>query len=91
MAGFSAGELDLYDRAKIAEQDARGALSLAERQGREEGREEGRAEGLREAIRALCQALEIEIDAEREAGLAGMGAGELKELQARLLRERRWS
>jgi PD-(D/E)XK nuclease family transposase len=29
MAGFSAGELDLYDRAKIAEQDARGALSLA--------------------------------------------------------------
>ncbi len=67
MAGFSPGELDLYDRAKIAEQDARGALSLAERQGREEGREEGRAEGLREAIRALCQAFEIEIDAEREA------------------------
>src|SRR3954469_8316129 len=89
MAGFSAEELDLYDRAKIAEQDARGALSLAERQGREEGREEGRAEGLREAVRALCQAFEIEIDAEREAGLAGMGAGALKELQARLLRERR--
>jgi predicted transposase/invertase (TIGR01784 family) len=87
MAGFSAGELDLYDRAKIAEQDARGALSLAERQ----GREEGRAEGLREAIRALCQAFEIEIGPEREAGLAGMGAGDLRELQARLLRERRWS
>ena len=87
MAGFSAGELDLYDRAKIAEQDARGALSLAERQ----GREEGRAEGLREAIRALCEAFEIEVDAEREAGLVGMGAGELKELQTRLLRERRWS
>ena len=91
MAGFSADELDLYDRAKIAEQDARGALSLAERQGREEGREEGRAEGLREAIRALCQAFEIKIDAEREARLAGMGVGELKELQARLLRERCWS
>jgi predicted transposase/invertase (TIGR01784 family) len=102
MARFSAEELDLYDRAKIAEQDARGALSLAERQGREEGREEGRreghdagvqegrAEGLREAIRALCQAFEIEIDVEREAGLAGLGAEELKELQARLLRERRW-
>jgi predicted transposase/invertase (TIGR01784 family) len=40
LAGFSAGELDLYDRAKIAEQDARGALSLAERLGREEGHEE---------------------------------------------------
>jgi hypothetical protein len=47
MAGFSAGELDLYDRAKIAEQDARGALSLAERQGREEGREEGACRGAR--------------------------------------------
>jgi predicted transposase/invertase (TIGR01784 family) len=107
MAGFSAGELDLYDRAKIAEQDARGALSLAERQGREEGRAEGReegraegreegraegrAEGLREAIRDVCQALGIAIDAEREAFLAGLGVGELKELQARLLRDRRWS
>src|SRR6185436_18600670 len=29
IAGFSSGELDRYDRAKIAEQDARGALSLA--------------------------------------------------------------
>jgi predicted transposase/invertase (TIGR01784 family) len=91
MAGFSAGELDLYDRAKIAEQDARGALSLAERQGREEGLREGRDEGLREAIRVICQTLEIELDAEREAVLAGLGAGELRALQARLLRERRWS
>jgi predicted transposase/invertase (TIGR01784 family) len=87
MAGFSAGELDLYDRAKIAEQDARGALSLAERL----GHEGGRAAGLRESIRAFCQAFEIEIDAEREALLAGIGGGELKELQARLLRDRRWS
>jgi predicted transposase/invertase (TIGR01784 family) len=103
MAGFSVGELDLYDRAKIAEQDARGALSLAERQGVEKGmrkglekgvrkgRAEGRAEGLREAIRAFCQAFEIEFTAERETVLAGMEAGELKELQARLLRDRRWS
>jgi predicted transposase/invertase (TIGR01784 family) len=91
MAGFNVGELDLYDRAKIAEQDARGALSLAERLGREEGRAEGRAEGLREAIRTLCQAFEIEVEQEREALLAGMGAGELKELQGRLLRDRRWS
>jgi predicted transposase/invertase (TIGR01784 family) len=51
IAGFSAGELDLYDRAKIAEQDARGALTLAERQGREEGRQEGRREGLEEGLR----------------------------------------
>lgn len=91
MAGFSSGELDLYDRAKIAEQDARGALSLAERLGREEGLREGRTEGLREAVRTLCQALNVELDAERESVLAGLGADELKELQTRLLRERRWS
>jgi len=114
MAGFSPGELDLYDRAKIVEQDARGALSLAERQGLEEGlrkgldeglrkgREEGmreghdaglrqgREEGLRETVRALCLAFEIELDAEREAVLAGMGVEELKALQNRLIRERRW-
>jgi predicted transposase/invertase (TIGR01784 family) len=114
IARFSAEELDLYDRAKIAEQDARGALSLAERQGREVGRREGhdaglregrdaglregrdaglregRAEGLREAIRALCQALEIALDAGREADLESLGTEELKELQTRLLRERRW-
>ena len=107
LAGFSAGELDLYDRAKIAEQDARGALSLAERLGHEKGHEEGREEGLREglekglrqgredglrkAIRAICQAFEIELDTDRAAVLAGMGADELDELQARLLRERRWT
>jgi predicted transposase/invertase (TIGR01784 family) len=95
LAGFSAGELDLYDRAKIAEQDARGALSLAERLGREVGREEGLREGvekgLRKAIRAFCQAFEIELDADREAALAGMGADELDALQVRLLRERHWT
>lgn len=42
LAGFSDEELYLYDRAKIAEQDARGALSLAYRQGFEKGLEEAR-------------------------------------------------
>ena len=45
----------------------------------------------RRAIRAVCQAFGIEIDAEREAFLAGLEAGELQDLQARLLRDRRWS
>jgi predicted transposase/invertase (TIGR01784 family) len=86
MAFFSAGELDLYDRAKIAEQDARGALTLAKQQSREEGREEE----LRESIRTFCQVSEIELGADREAALAGMGTAELKALQVRLFRERRW-
>jgi len=90
MAFFSASELDLYDRAKIAEQDARGALTLAKRQSREEGREEGREEELRESIHTFCQAFEIELGADREAVLAAMGADELKALQVRLFHERRW-
>jgi predicted transposase/invertase (TIGR01784 family) len=102
-AGFTPAEWDAYDRAKISEQDARGAISLAERQGEargevrgfarghEEGRREGREEGLREATRVLCQILEIDLGTEREAALAGMEGDELKSLKARLLHERRWS
>ncbi len=63
IANFTAEELEVYDQAKIAEQDARGALSLAEHHGREagraEGREEGRAEGRAEGR-----------EEGREAGLA---------------------
>ncbi|MCP4660780.1 MAG: hypothetical protein GY856_35710, partial [bacterium] len=95
MANFTSAELELYDRAKIAEQDARGALSLAERQGlevgRAEGREEGLGEGLRRAVRALCGAFDIELDGKREAALEAMGVPELEALQKRLLRERSWS
>ncbi|MCP4656601.1 MAG: hypothetical protein GY856_14405, partial [bacterium] len=91
MANFTSAELELYDRAKIAEQDARGALSLAERQGLEAGREEGLVEGLRRAVRALCGAFNIELDGEREAALEAMGLPELEALQKRLLRERSWS
>ena len=40
---FSA-EWDAYDRAKMAEQDHRGALSLAEKQGIAKGREQARSE-----------------------------------------------
>jgi predicted transposase/invertase (TIGR01784 family) len=59
-SSFTPREWDAYDRAKIAEQDARGALSLAEHQGetrgeargftrgRQEGLAEGRKEGLAE-------------------------------------------
>jgi PD-(D/E)XK nuclease family transposase len=80
--GLSASELDFYDRARLSEQDARGVLTLAKRQGREEE--------LRASIHAFCQAFEIELGADREAVLAGMGTDELKALQARLFRERRW-
>ncbi len=99
MANFSAPELELYDQAKIAEQDARGALSLAARQGREEGRAEGRAEGreeglaegLQRAILALCAAFKVELDAAQKAALGSMSVAELEALQERLLRDRTWN
>jgi len=94
MANFTAAELEIYDQAKIAEQDARGALSFAERHGRELGREEGRqeglAEGLRRSVRALSSAFIIELDAERENAIESMSLPELEALQERLLRQRSW-
>jgi hypothetical protein len=51
-ATFSAEEWEAYDRAKMAEQDARGALSVA----RQEGLAQGRVEGKRSALlRVLAQ------------------------------------
>ena len=50
-AQFSAEEWEAYDRAKMAEQDARGALSLATREARAEGKAEGIAVGLRPVLR----------------------------------------
>ncbi len=77
-------------QAKIAEQDARGALSLAEHHGRERGRDEGLAEGLRHAVRSLCAAFDIELAADREAALAAMTAPELEVMHEVLLRTRDW-
>ena len=50
---FTESEWDQYDRALMAEQDARGALSLAQRVARAEGREEGREEGAIGTARSL--------------------------------------
>ena len=60
-ASFSPLEWEAYDRAKMAEQDARGALSFAHRageakgeaRGRVEGRVEGLLEGKRDALLRL--------------------------------------
>ncbi len=44
-ARFTPAEWDAYDRAKISEQDARGAISFAERQGEARGEVRGEARG----------------------------------------------
>ena len=48
-ASFSPAEWEAYDRAKMAEQDARGALAVAH----EEGVEEGELKGKRDALLRL--------------------------------------
>jgi predicted transposase/invertase (TIGR01784 family) len=94
-AGFTTAEWDAYDRAKVAEQDARGAISLAERQGEARGyargRVEGLADGLRRSIEEVCELLAIPLDPERRSEIAALSREELETLLARLKRERRWS
>ena len=47
IATFTPAEWDAYDRAKMAEQDARGALTVARAEGKIEGRLESKIEGER--------------------------------------------
>jgi predicted transposase/invertase (TIGR01784 family) len=84
-ATFSIEEWEAYERSKIAEQDARGMLTLARR----EGKEEGRAEEIRRWIRDFCELLGVELSVERAAALASMGADDLDALRDHLKRERR--
>lgn len=55
-AGFTETEWDQYDRALMAEQDARGALSLAQRVAREEGVAEGALKMARQILAQLLAA-----------------------------------
>ncbi len=93
-AGFTAAEWEAYDRAKVAEQDARGALEFAEHRGEAKGeakgKAEGKAEGLRTAIAAVCELLGIAIDEERGAELGGSSPGALEALLASIRRDRAW-
>lgn len=65
-------EADAYDRACIAEQDARGALSLALKQGRMEGRTEGRTEGLVDAVLTVLAARGVTVSDEERARLVAV-------------------
>jgi predicted transposase/invertase (TIGR01784 family) len=47
---FTAEEWELYDRAKMAEQDARGALTVARKEGLAEGVAKGLAEGVAKGL-----------------------------------------
>ncbi len=70
-ATFNVWEWEAYDREKIAEQDQRGALTLARREGhregRQEGREEGRLQGVRASLRQVLGLRGFALGAEDEA------------------------
>ena len=74
LSGMTEEELAVYEREKIAEQDARGMLTLAEREGeargemrgRDLGLKEGKDLGLKEALVAVRRARGVPLGAEAE-------------------------
>jgi len=70
-ATFTPEEWELYERAKMAEQDARGALAVAHQEGIEEGHKSGLAEGKALAILAILETRGIPIDSATRARIAG--------------------
>jgi predicted transposase/invertase (TIGR01784 family) len=52
-ASFTPAEWEAYERAKMAEQDARGALAIERQEGKAEGKAEGRLEGKRDTLLLL--------------------------------------
>jgi predicted transposase/invertase (TIGR01784 family) len=70
-ATFTNEEWEAYERSKMAEQDERGALSWAHREGKEEGHREGKDEGrVEEAARAVLTVLRVRGIAVPEAARA---------------------
>lgn len=67
MATFSPEEWEAYDRAKMAEQDARGALTVARQEGKLEGKLEGELKGKRDALLRLLGRAGIPLSAEERA------------------------
>jgi predicted transposase/invertase (TIGR01784 family) len=63
-ATFTPAEWDAYDRAKMAEQDARGALSVARAEGETRGELRGELKGKRSALLRLLSRAGIALTAE---------------------------
>jgi predicted transposase/invertase (TIGR01784 family) len=89
-AGFTAAEWEAYILAGIAIQNERGALSIAEKRGREQGLKDGREQGLRFGIEALCNVLAIDLTNERRRQMDGLDADGLTTLFTRLQQQKTW-
>ncbi len=90
VANFTPAEWDAYDMEKMARQDARGATSLARREGREEGEARGLAKGLGRSIEDLCMVMGIEWSAKHEAQIEAMSLPELEAHREYLVTRKSW-
>jgi len=68
-AHFSAEEWEAYDRESVAIQDARGAITFAERRGEARGEARGELKARREVLRAVLAARGFALTAAQEARL----------------------
>ena len=69
-AHFTAEEWEVYDRAKVAEQDARGALTFAKNEGLAEGKKEGLAQGKQEAVLAILTSRGLVVSAAQRMAIS---------------------
>ena len=69
-ANFTPAEWEAYERAKMAEQDARGALMIARQEAKAEGVTEGILEGKRRALLQLLELRDIVLADEDRARVA---------------------
>jgi predicted transposase/invertase (TIGR01784 family) len=98
MAGMTDAEYEAYERAKMAEQDARGALEKAEEKGEARGvakghaagLEEGRIDELRRSLADLCELLGIEMTDQRRELVNTSDRAGLEELRNRIKQQRGW-
>jgi predicted transposase/invertase (TIGR01784 family) len=71
VATFSPEEREAYERAKMAEQDARGALAVAHHEGHQAGLAEGKLEGKREMLLRLFTRAGIALTDDDRARIRG--------------------
>ncbi len=97
-ANLSPEEWTEYEREKMAEQDYRGGLALAEKRAEKRGEERGEERGekrgrlleARTALADLCEVLGIELTEERHAYLDGLDLPGLSALRAQIKERRAW-
>jgi predicted transposase/invertase (TIGR01784 family) len=74
---YSKDDWEAYNQAKMAEQDAKGALSLARKEGKAEGeakgRAEGKVEGKVETLLQILQARGLEVSSAQRAQIESCG------------------